>query len=569
MSIDSAASRIPTSERTSTPAAPRGGPATLGGRAVATTGKWMDDRMGSAGFLRRSFNKVFPDHWSFMIGEIALYSFIILLLTGVYLTLFFSPSIREVVYNGSYVPLKGVRMSEAYKTSLDISFDVRGGLVIRQIHHWAALMFVASIVVHLCRIFFTGAFRKPREINWLIGVGLLVLAIAEGFAGYSLADDQLSGTGLRIAYSIAQSIPVLGSWIAFLVFGGEFPGQNIIGRLYSVHILLVPGVLLSLISAHLGILWHQKHTQFAGPGRTETNVVGSRLFPAYAAKAGGFFFIVFAMCAALGGLAQINPIWLYGPYDPKNVGAGSQPDWYIGWLDGASRLMPGWEIRAFGHTVPPIFWAAVVMPGIIFTLLAVYPWLEAKFTGDHDYHNLLDRPRDRPVRTSLGTASLTFYVVLWLSGGNDIVAKIFTVSLNATTFVGRILLIAAPPAVFKLTYMTCKALQRKDQLTEEHGIETGTIRMLPSGEFVEVTKPKPQPAPLVLTPVEPDHPELEGHHEPGVGAPALTRRGDGHRRSLVGSASRAVGDFFVKREPERSSARRDSELAGRPQAPDA
>ena len=195
----------PTTERpTATP------PPTATGKAIGKVVKGVDDRFAGSSFFRRSLNKVFPDHWSFMIGEIALYSFIILLLTGTYLTFFYVPSINEVVYNGSYVPLQGVTMSEAYKSALDISFDVRGGLLIRQLHHWAALLFLASIVAHLCRVFFTGAFRKPREINWVIGVGLLVLGILEGFSGYSLADDQLSGTGLRIAYSIVEGIPVAG-----------------------------------------------------------------------------------------------------------------------------------------------------------------------------------------------------------------------------------------------------------------------------------------------------------------------------------------------------------------------
>src|SRR4051794_33270163 len=205
----------------------------------------LDDRMASANFLRRSMNKVFPDHWSFLLGEIALYSFVILLLSGTYLTFFYDPSMSETLYNGSYAPLHGVPMSQAYASTLHLSFDVRAGLVFRQIHHWAALLFVASIVVHLCRIFFTGAFRKPREVNWLIGVLLLILPIAEGFAGYSLPDDLLSGTGLRIVYSIVESIPVIGTWAAFLVFGGEFPGEVIIPRLYVIHNLLVPGVLLA------------------------------------------------------------------------------------------------------------------------------------------------------------------------------------------------------------------------------------------------------------------------------------------------------------------------------------
>ena len=288
-------------------------------KGVEGVAKGIDDRLGSSNFIKRSLNKVFPDHWSFMLGEIALYSFIILLLTGTYLTLFFDASMKEVLYDGSYVPLKGIAMSEAYASTLHISFDVRGGLLMRQIHHWAALLFLAAIVVHLMRVFFTGAFRKPRELNWVIGTGLLVTGILEGFAGYSLPDDLLSGTGLRIAFGITESIPVIGTWAAFLLFGGEFPGTVIVGRLYAIHILLIPLAILGLITFHMMMIWYQKHTQFPGPGRTEHNVVGSRLFPVYAAKAGGFFFLVFGVLALLGGLAQINPIWLYGPHNPSPV----------------------------------------------------------------------------------------------------------------------------------------------------------------------------------------------------------------------------------------------------------
>src|SRR3954464_2819276 len=417
------------------------------GKGAAGLGKGLDDRLGSA-FIKRSLNKAFPDHWSFMLGEIALYSFIILLLTGTYLTLFFDASMREVLYNGSYVPLKGVKMSEAYASTLHISFDVRGGLLMRQIHHWAALMFLASIVVHLLRVFFTGAFRKPREINWVIGTLLLVTGILEGFAGYSLPDDLLSGTGLRIAASITESIPVLGTWASFLLFGGEFPGTAIVGRLYAVHILLIPGLILALITFHLMMIWYQKHTDFPGPGRTEHNVVGSRMYPVYAAKAGGFFFLVFAVCALLGGLAQINPIWLYGPYDPSQVSAGSQPDWYMGFLDGSTRLMPNWEFRGFGVTLSPLFWPAIVFAGMVFTLLMVYPWLEAFLTRDKDYHNLLDKPRDNPKRTALGVGSLSFYVVLLISGGNDIIATTFHVELNTMTWAGRVGLLLVPPIAY-------------------------------------------------------------------------------------------------------------------------
>src|SRR3712207_4479465 len=286
----------------------------------------VDDRLIVAGPLRRTLNKVFPDHWSFLLGEIALYSFVVLLLSGTYLTFFYDPSLTEVEYEGSYAPLRGLEMSRAYESTLGLSFDVRGGLFMRQLHHWAALLFVASIVVHMMRIFFTGAFRRPRETNWLIGVVLLILSFAMGFTGYSLPDDLLSGTGLRIISAIILSIPVVGTWAHWAVFNGDYVGTEILPRLYIVHVLIVPAILLALIALHLLILVKQKHTQFPGPGRTEHNVVGNRLFPAFAGKAGGLFFIVFGVCAALGGLVQINPVWLWGPYNPAQVSAASQPD---------------------------------------------------------------------------------------------------------------------------------------------------------------------------------------------------------------------------------------------------
>jgi ubiquinol-cytochrome c reductase cytochrome b subunit len=488
----------------------------VAGKAAGHTGKWIDDRLGSSNFVRRSLNKVFPDHWSFMLGEIALYSFIILLLTGTYITLFFDASMREVVYNGSYIPLKGVTMSEAYASTLNISFDVRGGLLMRQIHHWAALLFLASITVHLMRVFFTGAYRKPRELNWVIGTLLLITGILEGFAGYSLPDDLLSGTGLRIASGITQSIPVIGTWAGFLLFGGEFPGTAIVGRLYAIHILLIPGVILGLITFHMMMIWYQKHTDFPGPGRTEHNVVGSRFYPVYSAKAGGFFFLVFAVLALLGGLAQINPIWLYGPYDPSQVSAGSQPDWYMGFLDGSTRLMPNWEIHAFSHTIPlNVMLPTVVLPGLLFTGLALWPWIEQWITKDRGYHNLLDRPRDKPMRTALGMMSISFYVMLLIAGGNDIIASIFSISVQTITHTLRVGVFVVPPLVYWATKRFCLGLQHADQELVHHGIESGTIRRLPSGEFVEETVGLPVPYQITLTGVEPsERPALHANEPP-------------------------------------------------------
>jgi ubiquinol-cytochrome c reductase cytochrome b subunit len=438
-----------------------------GGRPSARTragrlARWVDDRVGVARAGRSTLQKVFPNHWSFLLGEIALYSFVVLVITGVFLTFFFKASTEPVTYEGSYEPLQGVEVSQAYKSTLDLSFDVRAGLVMRQMHHWAALVFVAAIVVHLARVFFTGAFRRPRELNWVIGITLLLLGILNGFAGYSLPDDQLSGTGVRIAYSVLLSVPFIGPWAASLLFGGGFPGEDIIPRLFTIHILIVPVIITGLLVLHLGLLVRHKHTHFPGKGARDDNVVGERLWPTYAFKAGGLFFLVGAVLAALGGLAQINPVWMWGPYQTQNVSSASQPDWYMGWLEGALRLMPNWEWRGWGYQIPNPFWAAVLLPGVTFTLLYLWPWIEARVTKDRREHHVLDRPRDRPVRTALGAATLSFYTVLGFAGSNDVLAIAFDLSLNAVLVAFRVLLFTVPPIVGVVTYRVCKELQRRD-----------------------------------------------------------------------------------------------------------
>jgi ubiquinol-cytochrome c reductase cytochrome b subunit len=473
---------------------PKFDPAALPGAAAGE----LDDRLQLASPLRRLFNKVFPDHWSFLLGEIALYSFIVLLLTGTFLAFFFDPSMQEVTYNGSYTPLHGIQMSQAYNTTLNISFDVRGGLVMRQMHHWSALLFMAAIVVHMLRVFFTGAFRKPRELNWIIGLSLFWLGFTEGFAGYSLPDDALSGTGLRIASAIMESIPVVGSWVTTSLFGGEFPGHVILPRLYIVHVFLLPGLILGLIVVHMGLLVKQKHTQWPGPGRTNDNVVGIRMFPAFSVKAGGFFMIVFAAIALLGGLFQINPIWLFGPYKAAVVSAASQPDWYVMFLDGSTRLMPPWEFRGslfgYGHyTLPPLFWPTVVLPGILTMLPMFYPFLEARHLKDRKSHHLLQRPRDVPTRTGLGAMAVTFYLVLLLSGGNDVIADKFNISLNAMTWAGRIGILVLPPLAYWAAQRICLGLQQHDREVLAHGVETGIIKRLPDGRFIEVHQPLAEP----------------------------------------------------------------------------
>lgn len=483
-------------------------------KRIGAAANFVDERLGAAGWMKKSLNKVFPDHWSFMLGEICMYSFVILLLSGTFLTLWFDPSQRDVIYDGVYEPLKGLTMSAAYASTLDISFEVRGGLLMRQIHHWSANIFMAAIVAHLLRVFFTGAFRKPREFNWILGIILLTLGLLEGLFGYSLPDDLLSGTGLRITSAIVQAFPVVGSYFSFFLFGGAFPGVGFIPRMFTIHVLLLPGAFLAIITIHVMLVWYQKHTQFPGPGRTEKNVVGHPILPVYMAKAGGFFFIVFGVTAFLGAVASINPIWLYGPYNPGQISAGSQPDWYMGWLDGLVRMAPPLETHAFGHTISwNILIPALIVPGIIFTLMAFYPFIESWITGDKREHHLLDRPRNVPNRTALGVMSLTFVIITLINGGNDILAVNFHMSINQIMWFSRISIFILPPLAFIITKRLCLSLQRADRDLLLHGRETGRLVRMPSGEFVEVHEPisaekrwilmsHEQLAPLELPPVD-------------------------------------------------------------------
>ncbi|WP_433468782.1 cytochrome bc1 complex cytochrome b subunit [Spirillospora sp. CA-128828] len=454
---------------------------------LETLVRGVNDRLGSTEFLDRNLRKAFPKHWSFLLGEIALYSFIVLVLTGVYLTLFFKPSGAELVYDGSYTPLRGVKMTEAYASTLDLSFDVRGGLLMRQIHHWAANIFLAAICVHLMRIFFTGAFRKPREINWLIGTTLFALAVAEGFAGYSLPDDLLSGTGLRIFEGILLSVPLIGTYASMWLFGGGFPSSaEFLPRLFTVHILLIPAILLALITAHLMILWHQTHTIFPGKGRRERAVTGEPTFPHFAAQSTSYFLFTFGVLAGMAAFLQINPVWLYGPYEPDQVSFGSQPDWYVGFLEGSLRIMPPLTTTVAGHDIAwNVLLPAIVLPGVFFTLIGLYPFAERWATGDERLHHLLDRPRNVPTRTGIGAAVVVWYANLVAAGGNDVIANTFKIPLFWTTWFFRIGFFVLPIAAFVIARRVCLSLQRRDLQIRAEGVESGLISLRPDGGFTE------------------------------------------------------------------------------------
>ncbi len=500
---------------------------------VGAAATWADDRLGLAGMAKKNLRKVFPDHWSFMLGEIALWSFVVLLLTGVFLTLWFRPSMVEVVYDGSYQQLRGIHMSEAYASSLNISFDVRGGLLMRQIHHWAASVFIAAMMIHLLRVFFTGAFRKPRELNWVIGSLLLLLGTLEGFTGYSLPDDLLSGTGVRAADGFMKSIPVVGTYMDFFLFGGEFPGDSMIPRLYTVHVLLIPGILLALVAAHMLLLVYHKHTQWPGPGRTEKNVVGYPMLPVYMAKAGGFFFMVFGALSLMGALMTINPVWRYGPYNPAEVTAGSQPDWYMGWPDGALRIMPNWETHLWGVTLSwNVFLPIIVLPGLMFTILMLLPFLEAWITGDKREHHLLQRPRNAPTRTALMVALMTFYGILWMAGGNDIIAIRMNLSINQITYFNRAAVFIGPVIAFVITRRWCISLQRADKEQLLHGLESGVIMRDAQGGYTEKHVPLPAGRAYTLTARDRDQVYVPESEADANGVDSPTARKDKLRARL-------------------------------------
>ncbi|WP_105969014.1 cytochrome bc1 complex cytochrome b subunit [Streptomyces geranii] len=450
--------------------------------------EWFGGRLGVPGSVRAKARKAFPDHWSFLLGEICLYSFVVIVVTGVYLTLYFHPSMAQVEYQGSYEPLRGQLVSEAFDSTMHISFDVRGGLLIRQAHHWAALVFVAAMLAHMMRVFFTGAFRKPRELNWTFGFLLLVLGMFGGLTGYDLPDDLLSGTGLAVVNGTILSIPIVGTYLSMFLFGGEFPGEDLVARFNTIHVLIIPALMVGLLIAHLILVLLHRHTRYPGPGRNNRNAVG--LPPKVKAlKSAGFFFLVSGVVFVMAALAQINPVWLYGPYRPDQVSAGSQPDWYMGVADGLLRVMPGWEVTLGGHTLALDNLIPLLAGVGFFLALGAYPFIEAWVTGDDRDQHLLDRPRNRPVRTALGVAWLSFYLVALIGAANDIIALRLHVSVNAVTWAVRIGLFVVPVAAFVVAKRFALGLQRRDRDKVLHGRETGIVKRLPHGEFVEVHEP--------------------------------------------------------------------------------
>lgn len=428
---------------------------------------FIDQRTSSAPLMRQVLRYLFPDHWSFLLGEVAMYAFMVLVATGVYLTLFFEPSLAHTTYHGAYAPLRGVQMSEAYRSVLDISFKYKAGLLIRQTHHWAADVFVVSIVLHLMRVFFTGAFRKPRDLTWYVGLTLLFTALLEGYLGYSMVDDLLSGMGLAIGYGVALSIPLIGGPLGLAIWGAPFPGNHAFeSRLYIGHVLIFPILIGTLIAVHLALVAARHHTQFrANRGQTERRIVGVPLFPGQTPRSLSLLFAVVALLVLLGGLIQINPIWQWGPYHVALGTNAAEPDWYLGWLIGALRLVPSFDVVVGHYTViPNPFWGGILFAGVVLGVLVAIPWAERRITGDHRLHNLLDRPRDAPGRTAFGVAFLTWVVLIFVFGGADRIYVLFGLSYQLQLTVFRIGIWVIPAVLFFLVRRWCRDLQAADRV---------------------------------------------------------------------------------------------------------
>ena len=423
--------------------------------------RFVDERTGGSPFVKKALRYVFPDHWSFLLGEVALYVFMLLVATGVYLTFFFDDSHTQTIYHGSYLPLRGATMSHAYLSVVHLSLDVRAGLLIRQTHHWAADVFVAAIVLHLLRVVFTGAFRKPRDLTYALGVTMLVLALLEGYLGYSMVDDLLSGMGLAIGYSVAMSIPLVGGNLATLIWGGPYPGSpSFWPRMYIAHVLILPILIALILSLHLALVASRHHTQFKkSPRETERRVVGIPTFPGQAPRSLGLMFGTWGVLFLLGGLAQINPIWLWGPYHVGDATNGAQPDWYLGWLIGALRLVPSFDVVIGGYTiVPNPFWGGALFPMVVFGILYLWPWAERKLTGDEAFHNLLERPRDNPKRTATALAIVVWVFLVFMAGSADRVYVWLGLSYSHQIWGYRVAVVVVPIVTFFVTRRVCREL---------------------------------------------------------------------------------------------------------------
>ncbi len=454
------------------------------------------ERMTVAGRARRLVPSVLrrdpDDRWAAAFGQVAAYTFAVAAVTGVLLLPFFRPSMDTLVYHGSYSELDGVPVSQAYRSVLAITFDVRGGLLIRQVHHWSADLFVAAICLRVLRALFRGRFSGRALRDWLIWVTLLPLGMLAAYTGTILPDDGLSGGSLSVITGVLLSVPVIGTHLVTWIFGGAPPGDVIIGRDYWVHILVLPVLAGTLL---LLSLW-------PSPRRP----AGLRPAP--------LLLFTGAVLVLLGTVAQINPVWLIGPYQPGSISSGAAPDWYMGFLDGALRIMPAWELSVAGHPLAlGVLLPGLVVPALFFTALAFYPFADRWILGGRPPRGLLpSKPADPVNRTAAGVAGVAFYGLLWAASANDQIAYHLHLDLYTVTWTFRVLVLAGPALAVLLTRVIGHGLadRRRDQ--ERHGRETGRIAMNPQGGYAEIREPARR---VAGTPIPP--PVTRGERLPWTG----------------------------------------------------
>lgn len=438
--------------------------------------------------VRARTERAVPLRMASLLGVVSLACLVVLLLTGLLLMRWYDPSSDQVTYTGSYPLLQGVPVSRAYASVLHISWEVRGGLLVRQAHHWAALMLPASLMLQMLCTFFSGGFRRPRQWSWVLLSATFLLALAGGWSGYGLPGDLLAGTGLRIFQGILLGTPVIGTRATYLVFGGEFPGL-VLERLYWLHVAVVPVLLLLVLAARAVLAARRRPAQPAGPRSTEHVVVGLPV-RAWAARALGLFLVSCGVIGALAGAVTIAPVWRQGPASTGHAGAGSQPDWYTAFLDGGLRLVPpGWETTWFDGTIP---WALLLPQAAVATflvLVTLWPFLEARLTRDRAEHHVLERPRDRPTRTAFGVAGLVFFCGLWLAGATDIVTTQLSIAFELQAVVLRTVVLLGPLVAFPVTRGLCQGLRAAEQERLLHGAKTGRIERDPGGGYSEIHRP--------------------------------------------------------------------------------
>ncbi|GGL42428.1 menaquinol-cytochrome c reductase cytochrome b subunit [Halarchaeum grantii] len=435
---------------------------------------WVSERFETEVF-EPYLGKSFPAEDSFLLGEVALFSFVVLVLTGTYLGLFYIPSIESVTYHGSVVRYQGQELPGAFASVLQLTYDVPFGMFVRRFHHWAAHIFVASIALHMLRVFFTGAYRKPREANWAVGVVLAALAMLAAYTGYSLPFDEFATTATSIGFNLASSIPLLGDFLAQLVFGGDYPTNTSIPRLYFLHVFVVPLLIAGFIALHMAILVHQKHTEAAREDDVETSrgtverddgdvVIGLPAVPNQTAVSAVVFFLTVATTSLLAGFLPVHNVAEYGPHDPASTPAVIMPDWFLMWVYGFLKLWPTWlNFSVAGFHFSPEFLAGVGLSGLVFLAVFAWPFVRPQ---ERSVHFTAD-PLARPVATAVGVAGVLMVMIASIAGMNNLLANLLGVGTGPVNTALTIAIFVWPTAGALATYYALRGDDPADRTVDE------------------------------------------------------------------------------------------------------